>query len=164
MLGLLAVAAAAAPPAATQETVGQSFENWTIRCETDGPEASGPCFVSQSISLKQGRQRVLSIDIGFAPTNQQAVALLTLPLGISLPPGASLRVDAERERRFAIERCELSGCRGGLIIDNELLGMLLTGEEAIVGFQDAERRPLEVPVRLAGLASGLDALRKQQRN
>ncbi|NNM01397.1 MAG: hypothetical protein HKO62_11645, partial [Gammaproteobacteria bacterium] len=85
VLGLLAALVTGCLSAGAQE----SFENWTIRCEAGSADSEGPCFVSQSISLKQGRQRVLSIDIGFAPTNQQAVALVTLPLGISLPPGAS---------------------------------------------------------------------------
>jgi invasion protein IalB len=139
--------------------VGEVFQNWTVRCEQDAATDTEQCFISQSIALREGRQRVLNVDIGYAPQRSEPVALITLPLGISLPPGASIRVDDKPAHNFAIERCEPSGCRGGIIIEEPLITWLKQGRQATVAFYDAGRSRLEVPLRLAGLSEGLQALR-----
>lgn len=137
---------------------GQVFDHWSVRCERPRKEEPGQCYIFQEVVTREERQRVLQVAIGYLPDSAQPIALLTLPLGISLPRGAILRVDNEPPVRFPIERCELKGCRGGLKLRARLVAALRTGTTAEVTFHDASRQPISVTLSLRGLAAGLDAL------
>jgi invasion protein IalB len=143
-----------------QSKEGQVYDNWTVGCETPEGAVEEQCFIFQNLVLREGRQRVLHIAVGYLPDGKGPVALVTLPLGISLPLGASITVNGSAPARFPIERCEPKGCRGGLKLDKDLLAALKKGVEARVTFHDSARQPVDVPVSLVGFAAGLSALRR----
>lgn len=138
---------------------GQVFDNWTVRCETPEGMEREQCLIFQMVVLRQGGQRVLHIAVGYVPTSDLPIAILTLPLGISLPPGASLQVGDGDPVRFPVERCEPKGCKAGLKLSQSLLTKLRQGEAAQVTFHDGERHPVNVSLSLKGFATGLDAVR-----
>jgi invasion protein IalB len=157
----------ATPPANRAAQVkainGHNFENWTGKCEVShdakGKEKGLQCFIFQNLVLKSGGQRVLHVAIGYLPELKDPVALFTLPLGISLPPGVSLQVDDGEPMRFPVERCETGGCRAGIKLDEQFVKELENGTSAEVIFDDAARQPIKVPLSLKGLTAGLKALR-----
>lgn len=156
---LLATGAFAAtdPPAEGE----QNFGSWTAKCEApegEGPDAGG-CFIFQNLVLRAGGQRVLQIAIGYVPGTAEPIALLSLPLGISLPPGVSIEATGGAPMRFPVERCEPNGCRAGLRLKQDFLDELLAAETLTVRFHDAQRQPIEVPLAVSGLADGLEALK-----
>lgn len=142
---------------------GHNFENWTGKCELSrDPKGRGKetqCFIYQNLVMKAGGQRVLHVAIGYLPGLAHPLALFTLPLGISLPPGVMLRVDDGEPVRFPVERCETGGCRAMLQLQDDLVKELEGGTSAVVTFDDAARQPIKVPLSLKGLATGLKALR-----
>jgi invasion protein IalB len=137
---------------------GETFEAWTARCEREDPNHE-QCYIFQNLVLKDSNQRVLHIAIGYVDSDAPII-LLTLPLGISLPPGARIEVDTGETSEIAIERCETNGCRAGLKVGQRLFDALRKGMEAKIVFHDAQRRPISVPVSLKGLYAGLTALKK----
>ncbi|RME35726.1 MAG: invasion associated locus B family protein [Gammaproteobacteria bacterium] len=147
------------PGAEARPENGKSFKNWTVRCEKAKEAETETCYIFQNLVLKEGGQRVLHIAVGYLPQREEPVALLTLPLGISLPPGGTLQVDDNEPVRFQIERCEPNGCRAGLILKPELLEQFRKGMNAQVTFHDAARRPVSVPVSLQGFTAGLASLK-----
>ncbi len=138
-----------------------TFGSWTAKCETVHENKLGGCFIFQNIVLRKGGQRVLQIAIGYVPNTAEPIALLSLPLGISLPPGVSIELSADKPIKFPVERCEPTGCRAGLKINGELLDALTRAEKLIVRFHDAQRQPIEVPLSLSGFSAGLAALRQE---
>jgi invasion protein IalB len=62
--------------------------------------------------------------------------------------------------RFPVERCEPNGCRAGTKLEQEFMNALSHTDHMTVKFHDAQRRPIEVPVSLKGLADGLAELKK----
>ncbi len=138
----------------------QSFGNWTSKCEDSQGGKEGGCFIFQNLVLREGGQRVLQVAIGYVPNSTEPVALVSLPLGISLPPGVSLEMATVDTLRFPVERCEPNGCRAGLKLKADFMDALSHVEQMTVKFHDAERRPIEVPISLKGLARGLVALKK----
>lgn len=148
---------AALTPAAAQDN--EKFGAWTTRCETAHEQVEGGCFIFQDLVLREGGQRVLQFAVGFVAGSTRPVALLSLPLGISLPPGVTLRVDAGERTTLMVERCEPNGCRAGLKLKAALLQELQTGAQVSVSFHDAERKVIEVPLSLAGFAAGLATLK-----
>jgi isoquinoline 1-oxidoreductase beta subunit len=55
-----------------------------------------------------------------------------------------------------VERCEPTGCRAGLKLGSDLLQELIAGRTLKVSFHDAERKPIEMQVALAGFRAALD--------
>jgi invasion protein IalB len=153
----LAAGAANEPPVAAE----RNFGSWTAKCENAGdagPHAGG-CFIFQNLVLRAGGQRVLQIAIGYVPGTDEPIALLSLPLGISLPPGVSIEAAGGGPLRFPVERCEPNGCRAGLRLKPDFLAELLAADTLTVRFHDAQRQPIEVPLGVSGLGAGLQALK-----
>ena len=139
-------------------TDGDAFGNWRISCELNEQVGRQGCFLVQNVVLREGGQRVMQFAIGFVDETPEPIALLSLPLGISLPPGVQMQIDEREARRIAIERCEPNGCRAGMKLNDEILGGLRAGNQISVTFYDAERQPIEVPLSLDGFEEGLAAL------
>ncbi len=139
---------------------GKSFDDWTVRCEKHHGQKS--CFIYQNLVLQGAGSRLLHIAVGYLPGEKQVpVILVSMPLGISLPPGASIRIDDNEPIRFQIERCEPQGCRGGFKLSKEMLKMFNQGKTATVIFHDGRRKAIEVPLSLKGFSEGLKSLRNQ---
>ena len=137
---------------------GKSFDNWTARCEKQGDMES--CFIFQNLVLKKGGSRLLHIAVGYLSSKKKIpVILISMPLGISLPPGASIKVDDQEPIKFQIERCEHSGCRGGFKLKESMLKSFSEGKKAVVTFHDGLHEAINVPITLAGLSDGLKALK-----
>lgn len=137
----------------------RKFGSWTARCEPTRGTVEGGCFLYQNLVLREGGQRVLQFAAGYAEGSATPIALVSLPLGISLPPGVWMRVDDGERTQVMVERCEPAGCRAGLPLGSELLGQLRTGTRLTVTFHDTQRKPIDMPLPLEGFQSGLEALK-----
>lgn len=162
------------PAGAASGDSSESHGAWTLRCENrpeppasqsdggDTADASGgasrQCFIFQNVVMKQSGQRVVNIAIGFLPGTAQPIAVLTLPLGISLPPGARLMVEGTGTLEFLIERCVPAGCRAGGSISPSLREAMSSADTATVAFQDGSRQDITVDLSLEGFADALVAL------
>lgn len=155
---LLALAVCLTSPHAAAEE-SEKYGNWTAKCEASKGKVQGGCFIFQNLVLREGGQRVLQFAVGYVATTEAPIALLSLPLGISLPPGVSIRIGDAQPTRVLVERCEPNGCRAGLKLSEDLLTQLREGTQLTVTFHDAERRPIEVPLSLDGFEAGLTALK-----
>jgi invasion protein IalB len=145
--------------ARAEVTNGQVFEHWTVRCGVRESAAMERCFLFQNVVTRKGGQRVLHVAVGYLPGDESPAGILTLPLGISLPPGASLELDGGVSLQFPIERCEAKGCQAGFRITPEFLEALKTAQEARVTFYDGTRHPIDVKLSLKGLWEGFQDLR-----
>jgi invasion protein IalB len=158
VLGLLG--AALALPTAWATPTSRSFEHWSLECHDPSPGRSA-CSLFQNVVLapEQGGGRVMRVTIGLIDDDPDPVALFVLPLGISLPPGVELEVEGIAPVHFPVERCEPSGCGGGLRLDASLLGALERVESARVRFRDSSRQPVELTLSLRGFQPAIEALR-----
>jgi invasion protein IalB len=137
---------------------GQVFKNWTMRCEKSPGASIQRCFIFQNLVLKESGQRLVHMAVGYLAANGQAAAVITMPLGISLPPGADISVDGGTPEDIVIERCDANGCVGAVALSDQLVAALKRGREARISFHDASRRRIAVPVSLLGFTAGFNAL------
>jgi invasion protein IalB len=156
---LCTVLAAACAAARAEPSDGQSFKDWTARCETLQDGTKAPCYIMQNVLLKKGNQPLLLVAVRNAADGDRPAAFFSLPLGVSLPGGLSLTVDEGQPLRLRYERCDRNGCHAPLPLDDALLKSLKGGRWARVAFFDAARREISVPVSLLGFTAGFDALR-----
>ena len=142
---------------------GQEFQDWTLHCRA--PEAPTPeiCEMHQRVVNQEG-ERVMLAVVGRLPNIDTPGLLFVLPLGISLPPGAFLRIDQGEEEQVPVERCERQGCRIELLLDDELLTRLKAGTRATVSFHvydgQGQRPRVDVPVSLLGFSAALAEVMK----
>ncbi len=156
---VVVICVALGAPAVDAEVVeGATFGSWQAECETDPKVNRTGCFIVQNLVLREGGQRVLQLAVGFVESAPEPIALLSLPLGISLPPGTHIDIDGREAARIAVERCEPNGCRAGIRLTEDLVRLFREGREVTVTFFDAKREPIVVPLSLDGFAAGLDAL------
>ncbi len=99
-----AMQAASAADERVMPADGDAFGSWRVSCETAADSHRRGCFIVQNLVLREGGQRVLQIAVGYVEQTPDPIALLSLPLGISLPPGASIRIDEHEAKRIPIER------------------------------------------------------------
>jgi invasion protein IalB len=145
-------------PAEAKPEHGQTFKNWTARCELAAGASVERCFIFQNLVLKESGRRLVHVAVGYLAANGQPAAVVTLPLGISLPPGAAISVDGGDPVDIVIERCDSNGCIGALALDAGLIAALKRGREARISFHDGARRRVAVPVSLLGFTAGFEAL------
>jgi len=152
-LPVLLVALSAGGPVQAKPEHGQTFKDWTTRCEQAPGTDMERCFIFQNLVLKESGQRLVHMAVGYLAANGQAAAVVTMPLGISLPPGASISVDGGAPQKIVIERCDGNGCIGAVTLSERLVADLKRGREARVSFHDGRRRRIAVPVSLLGFNS-----------
>lgn len=137
---------------------GQVFKDWTARCEQVEGSSVPRCFIFQNLVLKESGQRLVHVAVGYLAGNNQAAAVITMPLGISLPAGAAISVGGGDPLDVVIERCDSSGCIGAVTLNAAVVAQLKRGREARIGFHDGTRRRIEVPVSLLGFTAGFNSL------
>jgi len=155
---LLLAVLSLAPALQANPQHGQRFKDWTARCEQAPGTPLERCFIFQNLVLKENGQRLVHMAVGHLAADGQAVAVITMPLGISLPPGASISVDEAAAQNIVIERCDANGCVGAVALSDQVVAALKRGREARIIFHDASRRPIAVPVSLLGFTAGFNAL------
>jgi len=147
------------PGRAAAAVDGDSFDDWTVRCKPRLTGTGDLCYIFQDVHAEGGGKVLLKIAVGpFAPDGLPAV-LVKLPLGISLPPGVALRIGQGEDIRFPVERCDKSGCEGGVAMDAKLLTLFRREAEARVTFHDGVGQAVTAPVSLRGFSKGFESLR-----
>lgn len=141
--------------------VVDTYQDWMVRCGAADPDAFGAeelCEMYQQVSEEESGQTVLEIVIGYPPGEDQLVALMSLPLGIRLPPGGQLRVEDREPVSFPIQICIESGCRADVALDEETVSAMRSGMEAAVVIADPQGRGVALPLSLRGFSAALDEL------
>lgn len=146
----------AAPAAET----GQVFKDWRVACEKPEGADADVCHIFQNLTMKENGQQILNVMVGYLPSKPEPVMILTLPLGIALPPGVQVQVDEGKTGRAPIETCTPQGCRVGIPLVDEFLTSLKMGNTLNVTFANLQRKGLSVPVSLSGFSAGMSALKK----
>ncbi len=145
--------------AAAKVTTGQTFDDWTGRCELmreGGPEV---CFVAQRQVVEGGSQL---IDIALGPLGEggKLAFMMTLPLGISIPAGVAIQIGSTPPQiPGVLLRCIPRGCIGTVPVDNALLNRITRAEFLLVGVLNAGNgETLSIRVSLKGMTAAVRAL------
>lgn len=136
---------------------GQRFKDWTVGCDKVEDSDKTRCFIYQTVVNNENDKPVLQMAIGYLPDNNKPAAILTVPLGVALPPGMGLRIDGGELLKFEYERCVPKGCIAGLPLTNELIAQFKRGSKAQVLIHDG-RQAVPLPISLQGFTKGFNAL------
>jgi len=158
-------AAIALPPApvsadteaATTEVTRQD-PAWGFACDRaqDGSEVN--CQISQSVTVRETGQRVVSVVVQKNGQTGGIHLLLALPHKIYLPSGVDLSVDEGDPFGTQVETCDERACYATLEISGAFVLHMMTGGALNITFQNLLQKPVTLPIPLGGFESAFQRL------
>ena len=121
---------------------------WITEC--DDQEEGSVCSVEHTILLSKTRQRLVTVTFKTEPDAPLPALMIQLPLGLFLPDGVELQIDAQPSQHLPIQTCNDKGCYAGSTVSKEMLASLMAGEGLTVTFRSLTKEVMTVPVPLAG--------------
>jgi invasion protein IalB len=145
-------------PAQQNGTVRSTHGAWSIICDTPPGASSEQCAMMQNVIAEDRPEVGLSVVVLRTADNKAEILRVLAPLGVLLPNGLGLNVDGKDIGRAYFVRCFQDGCYAEVILEQQLLETLRSGEAAtFIVFQTPEEG-IGIPVDLNGFGEGFAAL------
>lgn len=158
LIAVFVVGLAGSLPAAAQGTVRSEHGDWQLSCDTPPGASSEQCAIIQNVTAEDQPNVGLSVIVLKTADQQARLLRVLVPLGVLLPNGLGLNIDGTDLGRVAFVRCLPNGCIAEVIMDDDLLSVLESGEMAIFVVFKTPEEGIGIPVSLAGFTEGFDAL------
>jgi invasion protein IalB len=153
-----APAAPAAPPRPDVKQVG----DWFVRCYP--VQSPSPCDMFHEQDSQQTHQRILSISIAYAPAQDRHIAVITLPLEISIPKGVVIQTDSFTSPVLHYRVCNREGCFVQMVMDNAMVDALSkSGPAAKLNIGADNGKSYGLNFSLKGFAAAHDEMVAQAR-
>ncbi len=134
---------------------------WQERCNDKVKRANGKpyCEMVSTLVVQETGQRFLEFAIGYPEGSPSARGVVTLPLGVMLTEGVSLKVDDGPLMRFQVRYCNAGGCYAFLNLGDEVLGQFKKGNQAVFSLVASDQKRLSVAVPLSGFSKRLSSIK-----
>jgi invasion protein IalB len=151
---------AAAPQAeAALANQAAAAPGWAARCTSASRDAPLECAIEETAILTKTGQLVVLVNNRVPSDTHTPVALVQLPLGISLPVGAKFQVDDGKAVDLQIQICENRGCYASTPIAPDMLAALRSGKQLKVSFQNLAKETIAIPMPLTDFAATYDKIK-----
>lgn len=155
ILGMLLLAPAGAH---AQGAVKSTYGEWQMRCETPAGAKTEQCALVQSVQAEDKPNVTLVVIVLKTADGKSRLLRVIAPLGVLLPSGLGLKIDQTDVGRAGFVRCMPSGCIAEVVMDDELLKKLGSGQQAtFIVFQTPEEG-IGIPVSLDGFGKAFESL------
>ena len=149
--------------AQTPQRTTATFEDWTLRCETQGTPPVRSCEVVQSVSIQGQPNPLTQIAVGRAAKGEPLKAVFQVPINVWLPSGVKLVYDEKEPGITAtFKRCVPNACLSDVDLKDDMIKKLRARtENGRIEFKDAAQRDVAIPVSFKGFGQALDAMAKE---
>jgi len=108
---------------------------WAVRCDKDDNGRKKFCEIFSSILIKETGVQLVEFAIGYPPDAKgSARGVVTLPLGMMLESGATMKVDDGDVYSFRMRNCSAKGCHALLNLNDNLVKQFKAGNKVTVTF------------------------------
>jgi invasion protein IalB len=145
-------------PALAQGTVRSVHGDWQIRCDTPPGAQGEQCVLIQSVTAEDRPNIGLTVIILKTADKKSRIMRVIAPPGVLLPSGLGLKVDNAELGRAGFVRCVPNGCVAEVVMDDNLVGKLRTGQSATFIIFQTPEEGIGFPISLKGLGEGYDKL------
>jgi invasion protein IalB len=152
------LSAAFASPAAAQSAVRGKHGDWEMRCETPPGAAREQCALIQSVAAEDKPNMNLVVIVLKTADGKSRLLRVIAPLGVLLPAGLGLNIDAADKGRAGFVRCLPTGCVAEVVMDDKLLDDLRTGKNAVFIVFETPEQGTGIPMSLNGFREGFERL------
>ncbi len=161
-LVMMAVAAVLTPlttrDAAAQGAVKSVHRDWQIRCDTPPGAKAEQCALIQSVTAEDRANVGLTVIVLKTADQKSRLMRVVAPLGVLLPSGLGLKIDAADVGRAGFVRCLPNGCIAEVVMDENLIKQLRSGKAATFIIFQTPEEGIGFPMSLAGFGEGYDKL------
>jgi invasion protein IalB len=154
----LALAGGAASSAMGQGAVRSVHNDWQIRCDTPPGAQGEQCALMQSVVAEDRANVGLTIVILKTADQKMRLMRVVAPLGVLLPSGLGLKIDQTDIGRAGFVRCLPNGCVAEVVMDDNLLKQLRSGQTATFIIFQSPEEGIGFPMSLKGFGEGYDKL------
>jgi invasion protein IalB len=151
ILGLVGAAAA-------QGVVKSVHGDWQIRCDTPPGAQTDQCALIQSVTAEDRPNVGLSVIVLKTADQKTRLLRVLAPLGVLLPSGLGLKIDQTDIGRAGFVRCLPNGCVAEVVMDDNLIKQLRTGQSATFIIFQTPEEGIGIPLGLKGFGEGYDKL------
>jgi invasion protein IalB len=109
---------AVAPPSAGEPPVRSTHGDWQVRCDTPAGAQNEQCVLMQFVTAEDRDNVGLTVIVLKTADRQARIMRVLAPLGVLLPSGLGLKVDATDIGRAGFVRCLPNGCVAEVILED----------------------------------------------
>src|SRR5205085_9960762 len=113
-----------------QGSVRSVHNDWQVRCDTPPGAQAEQCALMQSVTAEDRPNIGLTVIILKTADKKTRLMRVIAPPGVLIPSGLGLKVDNTEIGRAGFVRCVPNGCVAEVIMDDNLVGKLRTGQSA----------------------------------
>jgi invasion protein IalB len=147
-----------APPSQGEPPVRSTHGDWQVRCDTPAGAQSEQCVLMQFVTAEDRDNVGLTVIILKTADKKARIMRILAPLGVLLPSGLGLKIDASDMGRAGFVRCLPNGCVAEVILEDKLLTAMQTGKTATFIIFQTPEEGIGIPISLNGFGPGFDAL------
>jgi len=156
-LGLLLTVATVGGAAWAQTPPAAAGPVWSRQC-VKSPQGTDVCFLQQFVIAMPQKKALLKAVFSYLGPKGAPRLELTAPLGIMLQPGLTLAIDGHAPFTVPLALCQTGGCETVIDLDQQALNQFRYGKVAVVRYVTEDRKALDLPLRLDGLADALKSI------
>ena len=155
---LIALVLGTSGQAAAQGAVRSVHNDWQVRCDTPPGAQSEQCALMQSVTADDRPNIGLTVIVLKTADKKTRLMRVIAPPGVLLPSGLGLKVDSAEVGRAGFVRCVPNGCVAEVIMDDQLIQKLRTGQTATFIIFQTPEEGIGFPMSLKGFGDGFDKL------
>ena len=149
---------AQADRASAQGAVKSVHGDWQIRCDTPPGAQSEQCALMQSVTAEDRPNIGLTVIVLKTSDQKSRLMRVVAPLGVLLPSGLGLKIDNQDVGRAGFVRCLPSGCVAEVVMDDNLIKQLRSGQTSTFIIFQTPEEGIGFPMSLKGFGEGYDQL------
>jgi len=159
----LAVAALVALTGASDRAVAQGavksvHNDWQVRCDTPPGAQGEQCALIQSVTAEDRANIGLTVIVLKTADQKSRLMRVVAPVGVLLPSGLGLKIDQADVGRAGFVRCLPNGCVAEVVMDDNLIKQMRTGQTATFIIFQTPEEGIGFPMSLKGFGEGFDKL------
>ncbi len=145
-------------PAAAQGTVRSVHNDWQVRCDTPPGAQSEQCALIQSVTAEDRANVGLTVIVLKTADQKAKLMRVVAPMGVLIPSGLGLKIDQADVGRAGFVRCLPNGCVAEVMMDDNLVKQMRTGQTATFIIFQTPEEGIGFPMSLKGFSEGFDKL------
>jgi invasion protein IalB len=154
----LAVVAGTTDRAAAQGAVKSVHNDWQVRCDTPPGAQGEQCALIQSVTAEDRANVGLTVIVLKTADQKSRLMRVVAPVGVLLPSGLGLKIDQADVGRAGFVRCLPNGCVAEVVMDDNLIKQMRTGQTATFIIFQTPEEGIGFPMSLKGFGEGFDKL------
>jgi invasion protein IalB len=147
-----------APSAQGEPPIRSTHGDWQVRCDTPAGAQNEQCVLMQFVTAEDRENVGLTVIVLKTADGQAKIMRVLAPLGVLLPSGLGLKIDETDMGRAGFVRCLPNGCVAEVILEDQLLQQLGTGQTATFIIFQTPEEGIGIPISLNGFQPGYAAL------